>query len=323
MTSTEIRPALRPPRRLSIAAARDYVVLFTFTALFVVLALSSSAFLTQTNIANILDQQAALGIIACGMTLVIVGGGFDLSVGAIFAISGVLAGLVANAVDPTVGMAAGVLAGLALGTVNGLLVTVLRINSFIATIATTLLISGLTVVITGGLLVTVEDESFRNLGTGSLFSFKYTVYVLVAFVIATSILLAKTRFGSHVYAVGGNAEAARLSGVRVNAVRTATFAISGLAAGLAGVIATSRVGTAAPDAGLGLELSAIAAVVIGGASIAGGQGTVWRSVMGVLLLALIANGFNILAINSSYQPIIQGLIIIAAVAVDAWSRRSG
>jgi ribose transport system permease protein len=313
-------PRRRGPR-IDLTVARDYVILVSFVALFVVLALSSSAFLTQTNLANILDQQAALGIIACGATLVIVGGGFDLSVGAIFALSAVLAGMIANSVDPTVGIIAGMVVGLLLGVFNGLLVTVLRINSFIATIASTLLFSGVTVLITEGGLVTVQNEAFRTLGSESLFSFKYTVYVLAVFVLLMAFVLARTRFGAYIYAVGGNADAARLSGIRVNLVRIGTFAISGLAAGLAGVLATSRVGTAAPDAGAGLELAAIAAVVIGGASIAGGEGTIWRTVLGVLLLALIGNGFNILAIDPSYQPIVQGLIIIGAVSVDAWSRR--
>lgn len=300
---------------------RDYGIVISFVTLFVVLSIWSDVFLTERNLLNILDQWSAVGIIACAGTLVIIAGGFDLSVGAIAALSGVVAAKTANGVSPELGLVAGVALGLGLGAVNGALTTVGRINPFIATLATSIVFRGLAIAITGGLLILVEDKSFSTLGRGEFLGVKYSIWSFVGVVVVTGVLLARTTFGRYVYAAGGNAEAARLSGVRVNTVRAATFVISGCAAGLGGVIATSRVSTGQADASVGIELEAIAAIVIGGTSILGGQGAIWRTVLGVLLLAMIGNGFNLLNVNPTYQRIFQGLIILAAVAVDAWSRR--
>lgn len=308
-------------RTITFGGARDYGIVISFVILFVVLAVWSDVFLTQRNLLNILDQWSAVGIIACAGTLVIIAGGFDLSVGAIAALSGVAAAKTANATSPELGLIAGVAVGLGLGFVNGALATAGRINPFIATLATSIIFRGAALAITGGLLILVEDESFDALGRGSFLTVKYSIWSFLGFFLLTAFLLGRTTFGRCVYASGGNAEAARLSGVRVGSVRAITFVISGFAAGLGGVIATSRVSTGQADAAAGIELEAIAAIVIGGTSILGGQGAIWRTVLGVLLLAMIGNGFNLLNVNPTYQRIFQGGIILAAVAVDAWSRR--
>ena len=307
--------------RSKLASIRDYGIIVIFVALFLTLTFSSDAFLTQNNLLNILEQSAPLGIIACGATLVIIAGGFDLSVGAIFALGGIAAAIVTNHTTAPLGLLAGVAFGLALGLVNGAFVTALRINSFIATLASGFVYRGIAILITGGFLITVTNDDFRIIGREEFLSAKWSVYIFAGVIAITAFLLARTTFGRQVYAVGGNAEAARLSGVRVDVVRAATFAISGLLAGLAGVIETSKIQTAQTEAGTGIELAAIAAVVIGGTSIAGGEGAIWRSVLGVLLIALIGNGFNILNVDPLYQRIVEGGIIIIAVAVDAWSRR--
>jgi ribose transport system permease protein len=201
------------------------------------------------------------------------------------------------------------------------LATAGRINPFIATLGTSIIFRGAAIAITGGLLILVPDESFSALGRGSFLTIKYSVWAFLGFALITGFLLSRTTFGRYVYAAGGNPEAARLSGVRVGRVRATTFALSGVAAGLGGVIAASRVSTGQADAALGIELEAIAAIVIGGTSILGGQGSIWRTVLGVLLLAMIGNGFNLLHVNPTYQRIFQGCIILAAVAIDAWSRK--
>jgi ribose transport system permease protein len=168
----------------------------------------------------------------------------------------------------------------------------------------------------------VDDPDYAILGTNQLGGVRYTTYLFVVFAIAAAVLLSRTTLGRAIYASGGNAEAARLSGIRVGVVRASTFVISGLSAGLAGVMISSRVATGQADTGVGIELTAIAAVVIGGTSILGGEGAIWRSVLGVLLLTLIGNGFNLLNVNPTYQQIFQGAIILSAVAIDAWSRRT-
>ena len=307
--------------RPSLARLRDYGVVFATAALFVALAISSDAFLTTTNLLNILDQNAAIGIIACGGTLVMIAGGFDLSVGAIFALAGVIAAQLALDIGPIAGLLAGVLVGLACGIANGVVTTAGRINPFMATLASAIMIRGLAVIAAGGSLIAVSDPSFSTLGTGEILGVKYTIYLWAIFALVCALVLTRTTFGRAVFASGGNAEAARLAGLRVGVIRGATFAISGLAAGIAGVIETSRVATGQADVGIGLELSAIAAIVIGGTSLMGGEGAIWRTIVGVLLLALIANGFNLLGVDPTYQQIFQGGVIMLAVAVDAWSRR--
>jgi ribose transport system permease protein len=312
---------LRGGRRL--AVVRDYGIVVFFVVLFVTLALTSDVFLTSRNLLNILDQSAAVGLMACGGTLVIIAGGFDLSVGAVFAISGVVAASMAKYVDPSLALLLGVLAGLVLGTINGLLVTLGRINPFMATLASSIIVRGIALVITGGFIVTATQASFSTLGRGEAFlDVKWSIIIWVVFALVCGFLLAGTTFGRHVFAAGGNPDAARLSGISVGVVRTITYAVSGLSAGLAGVIVASRVSNAQADAGTGIELSVIAAIVIGGTSIMGGEGAIWRSVLGVLLLALIGNGFNLLGVNPIYQQILQGAIILMAVGVDAWARRA-
>ncbi len=301
---------------------RDFGIVASVLALFAALSIASDAFLTWTNLVNILDQWAPVGIMACAATLVIVAGGFDLSVGAVFAVAGITAAKLANATSPELGFLAGVGVGLALGIGNGLVTTVGRINSFVATLASGFIIRGVALTLSAGFLITVDDSSFQVLGTGKALGVPYPVWIFAGFALATAFLLAQTIFGRYVYAVGANSAAARVSGVRVNVVRAATFALSGLSAGLAGIIVSSRLATGQADAGIGIEFSVIAAVVIGGSSIYGGEGTIWRTVLGVFFLAMIGNGFNLLDINPTYQQIVEGSIILLAMGVDAWSRRT-
>ena len=318
-TLRRITTTLPRPR---VSVLRDYGIVVSFIALFVTLSVASPVFFTRVNLLNVVDQSAAVGLIACGGTLVIIAGGFDLSVGGIYAISGVVAAEAVPLVGPWPAIVLGALAGAGFGLCNGLLTTVGRINPIITTLATALMIRGLAVAITGGFLVRVDDPAYAILGTNGFGGVRYTTYLFIAFAIGTAVLLSRTTLGRAIYASGGNAEAARLSGIRVGVVRATTFVVSGLGAGLAGVMISSRVATGQADTGVGIELTAIAAVVIGGTSILGGEGAIWRSVLGVLLLTLIGNGFNLLNVNPTYQQIFQGAIILGAVAIDAWSRRT-
>jgi ribose transport system permease protein len=309
--------------RIVAAGVREYGIVVFFVALFIILSLLSNVFFTKTNLLNILDQTAPAGIIACAMTIVIIGGGFDLSVGAIFALGGVVAAQTAPHIGVWEGEIVGALFGLGLGVVNGLLVTVGRINSFIATLASSFMFYGLGQVMTNGFLVSDASPSFAALGNNSFEGVKYSIWLFLAVAICATFVLTRTTLGRYVFAVGGNAEAARLAGVRVNVVKITTFALTGLAAGIAGVLVASLISQGQADSGSDLTLTVIAAVVIGGTSILGGEGAVWRSVLGVLLLALIGNGFNLLNFNPIYQQIVEGAIIVLAVGFDSWSRKSG
>jgi ribose transport system permease protein len=309
-------------RRLSIGLVQEYGIVLAFVAIFIILSLLTPAFFTVRNMLNVLDQASQVGLVALGATVTIIGGGFDLSAGAIFTMSGSVAAFIARAGYPVLGLAVGILTGWVLGFVNGGLITGFRINSFVATLASGLIIRGIAYVLTQGLLIQIEDERFAWLGRGRFLQAKIPVYFLFGFALLVWFLLSHTKFGRYVYAIGGNQEAARLSGVRVGLVRTLTFALSGLAAGLAGVIGASRIATGQANVGVGIELSAIAAVVIGGTSIMGGEGAVWRTLFGFLLLQLISNGMNILNVPPFYQLIIEGSVIMFAVALDAIRHRT-
>ena len=313
--------ATTPSRRITVDTLWDYGVVITFVVLFIVLSVASDKFLTQRNLLNILDQSAPVGIVACGVTIGIIAGVFDLSVGAIFAVAAVAACKMALMMSPWLAIVLGMLFGALLGIVNGGLVNTVKINSFIATLASSIVFRGIAILVTGGMIVTVTDDRFRILGTETFLEAKLTVWVFALVIIVTSFLLSRTALGRYFYAVGGNAEAASLSGIRVEQVRTIAFIISGLCAGIAGVLAASRTSSAQPDLGMDLALQAIAASVVGGTSIMGGQGAIWRAVLGVLILAMIGNGFNLLGIDTIYQQIVQGLLIVLAVGLDQLLRR--
>jgi len=323
-TETVSTPAGKAGGFSVMAVARllqKYAIAVMVLTLMTALTIMSDSFLTVQNLMNILNQNAPLAIMAAAMTLVIIGGGFDLSVGAIFAVASVSAAWVALNVDPLVGLAVAPLVGLLLGLVNGVTITYLNIHSFLGTLATSLVFRGIAILITGGTLIPVRLPEFTWLGRGRIGVVYIAVIVLIIFAVALMVLLNRTTFGRKIFAVGGNEEAAILSGIRTRNVKIATFAIAGVAAGLASAIAVSRVSMGQATAGLGMELEAIAAVIIGGTSIYGGQGAIWRSLAGVIMLALINNGFNILNADPFFKDFTTGLIIVAAVAIGASGRR--
>jgi ribose transport system permease protein len=306
---------------IDIGFVRDYAIIVSFLALFITLAVASGPFLTKDNLLNVLDQSSTLGIIACGETVVFIAGGFDLSVGGVYGLSGVVAAMLEPHIGAWGALAVGLGSGAVCGFVNGLLVTVGRINAFMATIGSGFVIEGIALVLTQGNLINVTAPSFAILGENSFIGVTYATWTWLAFGLLLTVLLTMTTFGRYVFASGGNPLAARLSGVRVDVVRTLAFTISGLSAALGGIILASRVQTGEADVGTNIELTVIAAVVIGGVSIFGGEGAIWRAVLGILLLTLIGNGFDLLNVNPTYQQVIQGVIILVAVGIDAWSRK--
>lgn len=296
---------------------RQYGVLIIIAVMLVALTLLSPSFLTPRNLFNILNQSTPLFIIACALTLVIIGGGFDLSTGAIFGVASVSAAYLAVNVDPLVAIIAAPLIGLALGALNGIIITAFNVHSFLVTLATSLVYRGMAILITNGKLIPVRVEEFAWLGRAKLDLVNVAVLVMLGFMALMMFILNRTTLGRAIFAVGGNEEAALLSGIRTNFVKIITFALSGGAAGLAGVITVSRLSMGEPQAGTGYEFEAIAAVILGGTSIMGGAGAIWRSMAGVLLMALIGNGFNILNVNPFFKDLTTGVIIVLAVALAA------
>ncbi|MYK31848.1 MAG: ABC transporter permease [Boseongicola sp. SB0670_bin_30] len=296
---------------------QTYAVLVLLVALMVTLTALSDSFLTVRNLLNILNQNAPLAIMASAMTLVIIVGGFDLSVGAVFAVGSVTSAWIALHIDPYLGLFLAPLIGLALGVINGVVITRLNVHSFLATIATSLIFKGVAIVISDGRLISVRIDEYIWLGRGKFLGVFNSIWIMVVFALILTFLLTRTTFGRRIFSVGGNEEAAILSVIRTSQFKIATFALAGFAAGLASIITTSRVALGQASAGQGMELQAIAAVILGGTSIYGGQGAVWRSLAGVFLLALINNGFNILNADPFFRDLTTGLVILAAIGVSA------
>jgi len=299
----------------------EYAVLLLLAVVLVALAILSPSFFTFGNIVNILNQNAPLVIIAAAGTFVIISGNFDLSTGAIYSVAGVVAAwLAVTTGNVALALGAAPVIGIVLGAFNGTVITRLRVHSFLATLASSMIFTTIAVLITGGSLITVTTPGFTALGRNRVGGVFIAVLVMVVVVAILWFVLSRTLFGRRVYAVGGNAEAAELSGIHVDRTRILVFVISGLAAGTAAAIGVSRIASGQPLAGAGLELSAIAAVILGGTSIYGGIGAVWRSVAGVFLIALIGNGFDLLNLNPQLKDMVTGFIILAAVGLAAAGR---
>lgn len=279
----------------------------------VALTFASPYFLTSQNISNLLEQTAVLAIVAFGMTAVIVAGHFDLSVGSGVALVGVVAALtMIHTGSITLGVLAGIGAGCGIGLVNGIVVTVFRVPSFIATLAMLVMARGAALAITDGQTQIGFPPGLASFITSSFLGVRIAVWIALAVLVFFFVLMRYTRLGVQLYAVGGNPVAARLSGLPVARVQTAAFVLSGFAVGVAGIVLVGRLDAAQPSAGALLELFAVAAVVIGGTSLYGGQGSVVRTVVGVALISVIQNGLTLLNVNSDMQNVILGGVFIAA-----------
>lgn len=299
-----------------------YGLLWALGLLVLALSLLSPYFLSTSNLLNVLRQVSINAILALGMTVVILKGGIDLSVGSLLALAGALAaGLALSGLPPALAMGLGVGTALALGTLQGLLVAYAGLPPFIVTLAGLTAFRGLTLVYTGGRPITGLPDPFLFLGNGALLGIPVPVVAMLAFLLLTHLLLQNTALGRYLYAIGGNEEAARLSGVPVARIKVFAYAYSGLAAGLAALVLTGRLNSAQPTAGTGFELDAIAAAVVGGTSLAGGRGTAWGTFLGALIIGVLNNGMNLLNVSSFYQLIAKGAVIVLALLVDRLVRR--
>ncbi len=295
-----------------------YGIYIAFVILVVVMAVSSPVFLTAGNIINILRQVSVNGIIACGMTFVILSGGIDLSPGSVLALAAVFASNYAHPGEH--GLAVPIFAGLAAGTfcgaVSGTLIAYGRIAPFIVTLGMMTIARGFALVYTSGRPVINLSDAYRQIGGGYTAGVPTQVVILVVVVLLSFFVLKFTKFGRHLYAVGGNEQAARFSGIKTERIKLSVYAFSGLLAGGAGIVLSSRVMSGSPSMGEAYELDAIAAVVIGGTSLAGGIGGVMGTVLGVLVIGVMNNGLDLLHVSAYYQQVVKGLIIIFAALLD-------
>ena len=288
-----------------------FLVLCVFLSVF---PKTSGSFFTRQNIFNVLRQISTNLFLACGMTMVIILGGIDLSVGSIIALSGCIsAGCVARYNLP---LPIALLMGLLVGMFNGAVISKTTIPAFIVTLATMNIAKGLAYVYTGGSPVRVVTKEWQFLGAGYVGIFPTPVVILVIVLIITAIIMNKTKMGRHMYAVGGNQQAAEFSGIKVEKVKFFVHAFSGLMAGLAGIVLASRMYAGQPTAGDGAEMDAIAAVVVGGTSMAGGSGKIGGTIIGGLIIGVLNNGLNLLNVNSFWQYVVKGVVILLAVFLD-------
>lgn len=300
---------------------RSYGLLMVFAVGFVFLFTFSRNFRNPQNLLNLLQQISVNGIIACGMTLMIISGGFDLSVGATAALAGMVAAALFLRTTIPLGMFGGLAAALAVGLINGLLIAKVGINPSVATLGMQIVTRGLLFISTNATPIYGLPPAYMNVGLGSIgpFPIASTTFALVAAL--AHVLLRHTLFGQHLLAVGGNQEAARLSGVNVERVKIGVYALGGVLAGLGGLILLGQTNTGQPQAASGYELNAIAAAVVGGTPLTGGQGSIFNTVIGVLLLGMIANALNLFNVSPYWQPAVTGLIILTAVGFDTMGKR--
>lgn len=326
MTTAEPVAAERPVPTVAQRArvlVQRFGIAIPFAITFIVLSVISPPFLRSQNLTNILDQQAGIIIVACAGSVVLIAGGIDLSIGAIYGLAGAIALNTASSVSSPLGVVAGMGVGLVVGLVNGIVVTRFRINALIGTLAMSFVVAGIAAIVTkGNLVVAFDHPDFQQFAATRILGITSAAWMMIVTAIAATITLSRTTFGRYVYAAGGNAQAARLGGVRVDAIRVATFALSGTAAGLAGTIDSSRVLSAqATSGGQFLTFTVLTGIIVGGTSILGGEGSMQRTVVGCLFVALVANGFNLLGLDPFYQQVTLGVILLLAVGLDAWSRR--
>jgi ribose transport system permease protein len=299
----------------------------------VALSLMSDRFLTLLNGRNILLQISVNLCISIGMTLVILTGGIDLSVGAVLAFAGAFAaGLLKNGITlvhfgvvvqftPFGAICAGILAGLGLGLINGVAITKFRLPPFVATLGMLSIARGLTLLWTGGFPVTNLGPAFGFIGAGFWLGIPMAVWISAALVVVFYVVLQRTRLGRYIYAVGGNEKAAEFSGININRIKLWVYALAGALAASGGLIVTARLDAADPKAGFGYELDSIAAVIIGGTSLSGGQGNIFGTVLGCLIIGVLNNGLFLLDISPFWQKFVKGVVILAAVAVDKMGAR--
>ncbi|HAA84999.1 MAG TPA: ribose ABC transporter permease [Kosmotogaceae bacterium] len=295
---------------------RSYPIVVGFVAIVVVFSIMSNRFLTVSNMLNILRQITINGTIAFGMTFVILSGGIDLSVGSVFAFSAIVGASVLQGGNILAGILVALAVGAAFGAFNGVIIAKMRLQPFIVTLATMAIARSFTQAFSQGRPITGFPDSFRELGRGEYFGVPVPVFVMFGVFLLAWYILSNTKLGLYTYAIGGNEEATRLSGVKVANYKILIYTISGALAALSGLILTARLNSAQPTFGTGYELDAIAAVVLGGTSLSGGKGTIVGTLFGAMVMGIINNGMNLVSISPFYQQAVKGAVILLAVMAE-------
>jgi ribose/xylose/arabinose/galactoside ABC-type transport system permease subunit len=303
-------------------ALRRYGIAVVFAVLVVTMLITSPQFRTQGNFLNLLQQNSIIGTLACGMTFAIILGGFDLSVGANAAMCSVVAAKVMIEVDIGLGIVAALLAGISVGVINGLLIAYVGVNPFVSTLGTMTVIRGLVYVYTNATPLFGVDFSFTRVGLGRSFGVPNPFWIFLSVAVVLGALLGLTRFGHHLYAIGGNAVAARQMGINVKRTQLLVYALIGICAAISGIILVGQTATGQPAGALNYELTVIAAVIIGGATLSGGYGNLFSTIIGVFLLGVVSNALNLFGVSPFWQPVATGSILVVAVAIDSAAARS-
>jgi ribose/xylose/arabinose/galactoside ABC-type transport system permease subunit len=313
------------PTALAERVRRDWdtaIVPLTFIAMVLTFWALDPNYLSGTNVINVLNQVSILAVVTIGASIVIFTGGFDLSAGAIVALSGVTGALVMEQTGSVpLAVAAGIGVGVLVGLVNGLFVGYLGVSPLIVTLGALNICRGLALLMSGGSPIYSFPFSYTGFGTSRFLEIPVLAWIAFTLFVAVALVLRFTPLGLYIYAVGGNPRAAKISGINVPAVRMLAFAISGACCGLAGMLLASRTGGGEPAAGFAYELEAIAAVILGGAALSGGEGRLWRSLMGIVMLAALGNGLNIVGIHPHWKGVAIGAILVIAASLDAVKRR--
>ncbi len=290
----------------------------------IIVSIINPRFLSIPNIMNVLRQTSVNSVIAIGMTLIILTGGIDLSVGSILAFCGaIMASLIGSGLNSVIAIILSLILGGVFGLANGVLVSKYKLQPFIVTLVTMTLLRGATLVFTNGKPISIPNggDLFDNIGGGYIFGIPVPIYIMLVLFVIVNYILNNTKFGRYIYAVGGNEEATKLSGINTDKVKVYVYALGGFFAALAGVIVTSRLGSAQPTAGSGYELDAIAAVVLGGTSLSGGYGKIAGTALGAVIIGVLANALNLLDVSSYYQMMVKALVILIAVSIDKKSKK--
>lgn len=301
-----------------------YGIYIIFLVIFLVLSIANQAFFTPSNLLNILKQASTVAVIAIGQTLCLITGGMDLSSGSIMALAGVTSAMfgLADKTNMPAAFLTAILVGMLCGFINGLIVSKGCVPAFIATLGMQQAARGMALLVTNATPVFGLSAAYIFMGSGKILGIPMLVIIMAAVVIVTAFILNKTKFGRHVYAVGGNEQSAHVSGIRVQRVKLIVYTAAGALAGLGGIMLAGRIQSGTPTMGEGYELDAIAGAVIGGVSTSGGVGTIYGAVIGSLLMAMISNGLDLMNVSAYYQQIIKGIIIVLAVLLDVQTKSS-
>jgi ribose transport system permease protein len=305
-----------------LASFREFVLLLVIIAFTIVMTMASPIFITRLNIEAIVLALSVEATIAVGMVILLISGGLDLSVGSTLAFVGVVTGLALSAgLNTVLSIFLGLLAALSVGLLNGTLVAKLKINPFITTLGTMITIRGLLLILAKGRAVLNLPKTFTVIGQGRLFGIQYPIFILIILVVSGDLLLRNSRFFRQSYYIGGNENAARLSGINVDLVKIFNYCLVAVLAGVAGLMITGRFGSSSLTVGTGIELRVITACIIGGASLSGGEGSVLGAFLGALFMGMLANALNLLGVDVYYQSFVTGLILILAVIFDVLNER--